>query len=143
MFKGKSCGPPPRAMVDMYEEKKKKMEEELTKEFEYKRKELELNVRSEKLQLKEEILNLREECAKQIAEYEHGFHQGKEDKRTILAALDGEIKAKGALLSELLGEKDRTISILTDTLKSIVQCNCSDNVVLAKSPDSKNQCSDG
>jgi len=94
-------------------------------------KELELFERGERLRIKESLFEERENMLAtikktlkdmniQIAENEHEYHEGMEQKNTELAKLTVAIDAKRSLLNELKDQKDEEISLLKSSNFAII-----------------------
>ena len=85
-----------KELQEYYNKKKEELEKEYIKKS---------NRDSEKLQTRyyEEDLKFAKQCANQMAEYEHDFHQAKENKRSVLAGIDAQIEERKKFLS-ILGE---------------------------------------
>ena len=83
---------------------------------------MDMEIENAKLKRLKEVADMEATCHKQLAEYEHTFHQTKEDKRTELAKIQAKIdflKEKGDCKDALIEAKDAEIKRLNELIKSI------------------------
>jgi hypothetical protein len=97
-----------------YEEEKEKREKELD------------------MIILESELKLKIRGAEERAEFEHEYHQDKEDKKSVLARLEAEIDFKDRLVRHyevLLAEKDKTIVVLKDIIFKLLNNKMEDKKI--------------
>lgn len=110
---------PTQAALDV-----QKMREDELAEFElWKKKEkqeIEKELHDERMRIGNEIINLQKQAATDTAEFEHEFHQAKENKRTQLAELDGQIKASNALLKFYTDQHIEDRALIAELVKHVI-----------------------
>lgn len=106
------------------EVQKEKVEAEVTLYRRRRMLEVEADIQNTKLKRLKEVADLEILCHKQLAEYEHTFHQTKEDRGVELAKLEAKIEAlkeNGDCKDKLIEAKDAEINRLVTIINSLTK----------------------
>lgn len=85
---------------------------------------VDMEIENAKLKRLKEVAELEIQCHQQLAQYEHTFHQTKEDKRSELALIEGKIEAlkeNGDCKDKLIEAKDAEIARLVSVINSLTK----------------------
>ena len=81
-------------------------------------------IQNYELKRMKEVVELEKTCHKQLAEYEHTFHQTKQDRGIELAKLEAKIevlKENGDFKDKLIESKDEEIARLVQIIESLTK----------------------
>lgn len=115
-------GTTPKEPTD-FEKEQERIDAELEAYRKIRKKEIDLEIDKQLAERKNKLVDFEKKCYEQLGDWEHEFHQKKEDDRVELAKVEGRLLEKKEHLEsyqKLLDEKDAEIRRLTNFVNKLM-----------------------